>query len=70
MDNNGLYTAYDGISDCNIVELINELFDDIGNCSNCRYYDKKSEDTDNLCIIQNIKHIPEWYCADFERKIK
>ena len=49
-------------------QLVNTIYDSIGTCGECEYYDEKSIDTDNVCIIQGILHSQAWYCADFERK--
>jgi len=63
--NNGLYNIFSQASTEEIVyNLIDEIFDAIGTCRECKYYDN--------CIILKIGHryekVDTFYCADFEKR--
>ena len=53
-----------------IVDLIIDIYESIGSCSQCKYYKFVTKRVDKICILQMMLHKEDFYCADFKPKEK
>ena len=66
----GLYHYFDRACDENTCyEIINEIYDSIGSCGECRFATESISAKQIECSKGHWSHHKDWYCADFEGRI-
>ena len=56
-----------GLSSSHIRNIINDIYDDIGTCGECKYCKDIGKDYIH-CTQLRYSFEEDWYCKDFERK--